>query len=552
MEPGVHPSIAPRSTESKAERAVFDALRRQLPKGWYAWHSLAVRTADGDESEADFIIAAPGRGLLVLEVKGGQIQVNDGRWLQNGRPIERPLDQAFRAARTIARRLEEKKIKPPPWGVCAAFPDVAFGSSSIGMPDDVATRVLSGYQLNYLNEALPELLSRALAGAPVAPPSNSQWIAALHDLWGERWVPQLRLGERAVDDDAERVRIDAQQFLFLDVISSNRRVLVTGEAGTGKTLLAREAAVRAAATGKRALLLCFTEALAHWLAEGLRDSGVKVSALYPYAAEILTRAAKPIPEQKDRAFWDQVLERALGEGHEGIAAQNWDVVILDEAQDLDDGSWLFVLELARGERSLWAFCDPSQKFWGDRSIPDCGWTNIPLRRAYRSHDSILNLARLYQGLDADLDSIRGGVAEGRIGVASTTGALDDALNKEIGKLCAEQFSPGQIAIVSAVGRQKNPTVATRDKLGPYRLVRADSPESASNLVADTFLRIKGLEKRAVIVTDLSLIGPSYEKTRQTRMYIAITRAQDAVRFVDTESGLRSDRVLRELFPELTG
>jgi hypothetical protein len=85
---------------------------------------------------------------------------------------------------------------------------------------------------------------------------------------------------------------------------------------------------------------------------------------------------------------------------------------------------------------------------------------------------------------ADLDSIRAGVAQGWIAVASAAGALDDAPIKEIGKLCAEQFSFGQIAIVSAVGRQKNPTVATRDKLGPYRLVRADSPESASNLVAD--------------------------------------------------------------------
>jgi RecG-like helicase len=85
---------------------------------------------------------------------------------------------------------------------------------------------------------------------------------------------------------------------------SNRRVLVTGEAGIGKTLLAREAAVRSAATGKRVWLLCFTEALARWLAEGLRDSGVKVNALYPYAAEILTRAGTKGERRKGRGASD--------------------------------------------------------------------------------------------------------------------------------------------------------------------------------------------------------------------------------------------------------
>src|SRR5579863_5639356 len=190
----VHPVSQARITGSATERTVHAALQRQIPKGWYAWHSLAVRTEDGDETEADFAIAAPGQGLLILEVKGGQIRVEDGLWFQNGRQMNRPLGQAFRSA----KRLEQAGVRPPPWGAAVAFPDVAFGSSAASrMPDDVASRTISGHQLNYLGEALPDLMTRALAGAPVAAPASKQWFAALHGLWGERWVPRLHLGESA-------------------------------------------------------------------------------------------------------------------------------------------------------------------------------------------------------------------------------------------------------------------------------------------------------------------------------------------------------------------
>jgi MoxR-like ATPase len=47
----------------------------------------------------------------------------------------------------------------------------------------------------------------------------------------------------AADD---RVRLDEQQLALLDAFDRNHRVLVEGGAGSGKTLLAREAALRRA------------------------------------------------------------------------------------------------------------------------------------------------------------------------------------------------------------------------------------------------------------------------------------------------------------------
>ena len=80
LTPGLWPREFPRLTESEAEKKVYKALQSNLPEGWYAWHSLKLRTrTKGQFAEADFIIGDPCRpALLIVEVKGGKIELLDG------------------------------------------------------------------------------------------------------------------------------------------------------------------------------------------------------------------------------------------------------------------------------------------------------------------------------------------------------------------------------------------------------------------------------------------------------------------------------------------
>ncbi|MBL7177243.1 MAG: NERD domain-containing protein [Desulfobacteraceae bacterium] len=86
--PGLWPSEFPRHTESEAEQKVYKALKTSLPRGWYAWHSLRLRTREkGEFGEADFIIADPnGPGILILEVKGGQIEQKNDNGIRTASP----------------------------------------------------------------------------------------------------------------------------------------------------------------------------------------------------------------------------------------------------------------------------------------------------------------------------------------------------------------------------------------------------------------------------------------------------------------------------------
>jgi len=212
----------------------------------------------GEFCEADFIIANPKRpSVLILEVKGGQILQRDGRWLQNNTHLKTPpLDQAFKFRKQLIERLKIKMIAPPTIGVAACFPDTLFSQQPT--QDDLQGLVIGGQDLPYLDKILKDVMERAV---PDPWPVKGPWIKSLHDFWGETWVPKLRLGEKIQLDADHRIQLDGEQLEKLDEIEENDRVLVRGAAGTGKTLLARETALRQAARGKRVLLLCFTDAL---------------------------------------------------------------------------------------------------------------------------------------------------------------------------------------------------------------------------------------------------------------------------------------------------
>jgi len=173
----IFPADGPRSRASHAEVAVYEALRTQIPTGWTAWHSLRLRSARNGEGEGDFVIAAPGRGLLVLEVKGGRIELAGGHWLQNGERLARaPRQQAVGAAHLIIDLLRARGVTTPPFEAASIFPDTEFSAPPNAA--DLVGLILGRRDLPWLGRELPPLLERALGQRP--PPRDDRWIAAIH------------------------------------------------------------------------------------------------------------------------------------------------------------------------------------------------------------------------------------------------------------------------------------------------------------------------------------------------------------------------------------
>lgn len=551
-EPGVYPRGAPRPTTSKAEQALHRALTQQLPEGWTAWHSLRICMGGRFEGEGDFVVAVPDRGILVVEVKGGAIEVRDGRWLQNGRPMKRaPRDQAHRYRHGLGERLERDYRGWRPWiAVVSAFPDTPF--SQAPTEGAVSEAVIGQQDLPFLREALEEAAKRLFEKA--GRPRDGKWIDLLHQLWCETWKPKLRLGERTRLREQELVALDCDQLQLLDSIDQNPRMLVYGGAGTGKTLVAREMAERMIAAGRRPLYLCSTSALA----AGLRAWGLNEAwTVRQFAARLLEQAGIAMQDGAPSSQWSaQTWELApLQAATDALAGAElpYDAAIVDEGQDMASNDWDLVQAIA-GQGVCWVFADAGQGFWLDRQVPESMLpASFRLTRRYRCPEPLAKFADRYRvgraaaareraGEEQDLAAERASMVDGlapidelRIVQVPAASAVPDKVAVEIQKALGAGAKPEDIAVLTLAGQTRT-QLGVADRIGAFEVVRADDPRSADHVVADTFLRFKGLERPWIIVTEVYLGERRYD----VRMYVALTRATVGCVVVATREQVAKD------------
>lgn len=534
------PPTGPRSGAPPSERAVYDALAKHLPKSWHAWHSVRLRNRRGVETEGDFVLAIPDRGLLVLECKGGLIDVVEGLWFQNGKPLARmPREQAHDFRRALAEQLDDRGVGRVFIDVATIFPETPFFSPPA--QSDLRDTVLGQRDLDALGDALKTLVSRLFVapdGQRASVPEGTRWIEAMHELWGRSWVKAARLGQQLALREEELVPLDERQRAVLELLDDNDRLLVTGGPGTGKTLLAMEIARRLRRDGKRVLVLCFTRALASALAA----AGIEATTVRELAADVLDiveRAPDGPRETWSAETWDGVTAAAaqwLPE--EGDTTH--DAFLLDEAQDLADADWRFVRALA-GNRKLWVFGDDGQAYWPDRLRLDAkaeGFASCRLSRGYRNPDGLDRFAAQYR-LGAEEPWVTPPLAGLRVVSAASEAEIAREVERLVLEATREGLSPSDLAVLSLAGRSRA-RIGIVDKLAGLTACRADAPDAKAHLVADTFLRFKGLERPLVIVCELGLGPQAYD----VRMHIALTRATLQCAVVATRAEITADARLR--------
>jgi hypothetical protein len=546
---GLFPRVEPCTDCPESELAVYRRLKESLPSGWTAWHSLKIRTKGAQFSEADFVVANPSRGILVLEVKGGLVKKERGVWLQNGLPMRSsPLDQAHRFVRNLIAKFKDKGLFAPPIGVAVVFPDTDFDAQPT--QGDVEGLVIGARELPYLEEALPRILDRALrehTGHLFAP----DWLGILHGLWCESWPLGMSLSQSVKGHEARRIQLDKEQFTALESILENDLVLVRGGAGTGKTLLARELAIREARAGRAVLLLTFTDALGLELARHIDQPGICVSPVGRFALEKLRQKGFEEPERYEPEFWDGLTRMAAQSGDLWDEC-GFDTVIVDEGQDFGENEWAVVEQCAgrAGLRRLWVFADDSQAFWEDRRIPSDladRAVKFSLRRPYRCPPGVQAFADAYveggwgNGPER-LDAVAQGLADGTLKVVvsgDTEAEAHAAVGREIRATKKEGFAEADIAVVSLRGMMYPGNVMHNKTLGRCELAQATDLEHRDRVICDTFLRYKGLERPVVLIVDILTESSRYP----VRMNIAASRAFGALRVVASSHELEKDPIL---------
>ena len=521
----------------RAEIAVFEALRSGLPEKFDLLYSVAwtdvVARGSGVDGEADFVIAHPDLGIIVIEVKGGGIgrDGHSGQWTSRDRngeihPIKDPFEQARRNKYALLEQLRSRPVLGSRWldiSHCVVLPDCldAHFDLGIGAPSEIVA----------FSDDMPDLAEwvqarMRAAASDRAPELGSDGCAAVVQLMSPTFQVEIAASANVRADDRVLIELTEQQFMILSALSEIRRALIAGGPGSGKSILAIEKARRLADQGLRTLLVCFNRALADHNQRTLGSADNLTATTfhdlwlqYAHRGSLIESTWVDNPPHE---FWDQQLPEmflAVLSDHPEWA---FDAIVIDEGQDFSAAAIeTLELALADGDDSiLYVFADDEQLVHGDAG--DVSSTLSTVQR-FSLPENLRNTAAIHRaaGRFRHGSPLSTRAPEGRA-IEPITAREPDKPLREISRLLhrlinEEGFKPHEIAVLT--GRGVSTTVFAGAKaLGVFKCVSA--PGEVASVTFDTIRRFKGLDSPVVVLIELESVIED-----AALMHVAITRAR---------------------------
>ncbi len=522
------PPVCPLETPSGAERALYTALADALGDDWTVIHSLAWLDDTHrrlQQGECDFLLMHPLHGLLAIEAKSGPVvyDASRQRWERRGRPINKdPFHQAQRSVHTLqgllCRDVAGWNRSGLPFGYSAALTDCdrLIGTFPPHVSPDL---VILRQDLEQIEDRVVQILGRFH-------PPGERMERALFDRAVERLLPEFQvvrtLKARFTQQQLTLNRLTAGQIAVLEAMRKNRRLLVEGCAGSGKTVLALEKAVRLAAAGGRVLLVCFNIPLAEWLRREIREREVEIDVFHFHGLceHVVRRVGGEfrVPRENETEFWDVTAPEMLQDALPGYV-DRYDAVLVDEAQDFCEHWWIPLEELLADptDSQFYLFHDPRQNIFGRENALPLTEPVLVLDVNCRNAPAIAEFVHGLAGIEAEtLPDRSDGLPPVEVEVADELEEREE-VGRVLHELIDEQgLDPGHIVIVGRY-RFENSAFADHSDLDGIRIVNGVETSDLRAVRYVTVYRFKGLEADCVLLTGFQ--PPSPES------YVAASRAR---------------------------
>jgi energy-coupling factor transporter ATP-binding protein EcfA2 len=532
----IYPSEFPQDRMGEyAEAKVFEQLKLVSDRYDVFYSKRFVDSGDKGKSEyeIDFIIAQPERAVLCLEVKGGIVGYDgvSDRWSQNGRTMsKRPDAQATAASHSLARRYsEELSQMPVGWALC--FPDCQVPPQSEFPTSVHPSQIIDEGSLLHIVKVLPDVFEFIKDQHP-SREGGRRWQYdkfKKHLLRGLGFV-QL-LGTKIRYQEKRFVELTQQQLDIFNRVSSNKRLIVTGPAGSGKTIVAKTIAQDLINEGMKVLFLCFNRTLANKIRYEFdkREERITVSTFHSLARSVITEADeawwKRNADSKSEDFWNLDVPVKMEECLTANSSK-FDAVVIDEGQDFKELWFELIFQLVKpgGQRTI--LMDEMQNIFGHYTdVPESdSYIRYSLRENCRNTKRIVHhlsnlISKEIQSFPLSPDGAEVVHRHSKNAIEQQRFVLDEikALTSEHG------IAPEQILILLN-GAKADSCLASTAKVGRYSLEWLDNKARFQRdaIHYSTINVFKGLEADVVFVLDIQQVP---EEERIFKLYTQCSRAR---------------------------
>ena len=537
-------------TKSNAEKKIFSALKRMPDTDdWVVLHSVALADhPTQSQGEADFVIVIPNKGIIVLEVKGGGISFSDGIWFSCDRnlnlyQIKNPQQEANEAMHAIRDYIAKKqafgnRLQYALFEYGVVFPDTEIGDN-LSIPDLARAQIADITDCADIKRFLLHLADYgAKKKAPGIFSPNRKQCDDIVQLLRPDFVSRISVGTIIRNLDNEIIDLTQNQQDIFDGLLENERNLVKGSAGTGKTILAVNYARMMADSKKRVGFFCYNIRLAHYINQSLSEySNIISGSLTEYAEKVAqTFYTDRLDPQEDRnIYYSTTLPELLAEACLDEKIEPFDVLILDEAQDLMTPQYLEAMDcLLRGglqEGSWCFFMDAEKQNLFHASITEGQVRDLLKKRHifyanYSLKDNCRNSIAIIEKMDkwfgtntrSHLSDEYGCDVEIKSYKRQPSEA--EALTKLISRLLKDGVKYNEMVVLSPIRRESS-CVRLVDQ---YNIVDKE-PKGKEDIRFCTIHGFKGLESPVVIITDIENV---FRPEQLNLLYVGITRARVAL------------------------
>lgn len=501
------PQNIARATRSNAEKILFRILEENLDDNYVVFHSAWWQSIKFivQDREADFIIVHPEQGILIIEAKSGIISYNhlDKKWFQNNKELKiSPFKQArnikFRFLDFLTRFTEFEK-KDFIIGQSVTFTDI--DDIERGLPSEAPSEIL----------LLRSDLNRNIQ-------ANIEGIFAYYKAkgckrnLGKRRVqkiinlisPSTTFKKYMINDlgniEEKLYQLTHEQFIVLDNIWFQKKAIILGCAGSGKTQLAIEQAKRKTNQKKRTLLTCRSYPLSQYLYASLKSE-----------IETCLCNVQNFRTLKDNLREDDFL---------------YDVIIVDEGQDFSNQEILYLNSLLTDDGSFYLFKDSNQNVYRQTTSSFTESVSTLLTKNCRNTKKIFDYVSPFVNCNHPLRSSNITGKDVIEKLFQSDQELLELINQDLIQLIHQHKVPtGKITLITDVRSSQESLLNNTTSIGSFSITKyKNNNYEQESIYWSTATDYKGLENTVVIFIEerlRNLVPTSWDISSQ---YVGLTRA----------------------------